>query len=84
MESTIQELIQNIVVEICDFKNDVDVKEIPGDASSIIEIHVNKKDQGKVIGKGGKVIQAIRTIVYTISYRSKKRYNIEVIGEIKE
>jgi len=76
---TIPQLIEIIAKEICDKPDDVKVKEIGGDSSSIIEIHVNKEDQGKMIGKGGKVIQAIRTIVYTVSFKYNKRYTIEVV-----
>ena len=77
----IAQLIETITKEICDFPNDVIVKEITGNTTSIIEIHVKKEDQGKMIGKQGRVIQAIRTIVYTICFRDKKRYTIEVISK---
>jgi len=80
----VKKLIKEIVSIICDYPEDIDIKEIDGKNSSIIEVHVNKKDQGKIIGKKGRVIDAIRTIVYSISYRTGKRYNIEIIGEIKE
>jgi len=75
----IQELIKNIVICLCEYPDDIDVIETEGSISSIIEIHVNKKDQGKIIGKKGSVIQAIRTIIYSISYKYNKRYTIEVI-----
>ena len=78
---TIANLIETITKEICDFPNDVNVKEITGNTTSIIEIHVNKADQGKMIGKQGRVIQSIRTIVYTICFKDKKRYTIEVIAK---
>ena len=80
---SISELIKTIAKEICEKPDQVEVKEIEGDMSSIIEIHVAKEDQGKMIGKMGKVIQAIRTIVYTISFKYNKRYTIEVIATRK-
>ena len=80
----IKELIYDIMKRICDYQDDIQIKEIDGENSSIIEIHVNKKDQGKIIGKRGRVIDAIRTIIYSISYKTNKRYNIEIIGDIKE
>ena len=78
---SIANLIETIAKEICDHPEDVIVKEITGDTTSIIEIHVNKDDQGKMIGRQGRVIQAIRTIIYTICFKNKKRYTIEVIAK---
>lgn len=76
----IADLIKHIVESICEFPDKVNIKEIPGDTASLIEIHVEKADQGKIIGKGGKVIQSIRNIIYSASYKVNKRYTIEVIG----
>ena len=79
----IKNLLETITRSICEYPNDIKILEFPANASSIIEIHVNKNDYGKMIGKHGKVIQAIRTLVYTISFKYKKRYNIEIVSDNK-
>ena len=80
----IKELLEQITKEICEYQEDISVIEFPANISTTIEIHVNSNDYGKMIGKGGKVIQAIRTIIYTISFKYKKRYNIEIISKDKQ
>ncbi len=56
------DLIKTILLEIVSDKNALVVKEEKNDSVLNITINVAKDDMGKVIGKGGKVINAIRTI----------------------
>jgi predicted RNA-binding protein YlqC (UPF0109 family) len=71
-------LVEAMVRGIVDLEDDVDVKEIPGGNTSIIEILVDKSDLGKVIGKGGKTAQSIRNIIYAASFKTKKRYTVDI------
>ena len=71
-------LVQTIVKAIVDCEDDVNVNEIEGGSTSIIEVFVDKSDLGKVIGKGGKTVQNIRNIVYAASFKTNKRYTIEI------
>lgn len=73
-----KELVEDIVKAIVDKPERVKVNEIEGDNSSIIEVKVDKTDLGKVIGKGGKTAQSIRNIVFAASFKTKKRYTIDV------
>ncbi len=71
-------LVETIVKSIVDVENAVQVSEIGGDSTSIIEVFVDKSDLGKVIGKNGKTAQSIRNIVYASSFKTKKRYTINI------
>jgi len=71
-------VIQTIVQAIVDKEDKVQVNEIVGDLTSIIEVFVDKSDLGKVIGKGGKTAQSIRNIVYASSFKTNKRYTIDI------
>ena len=74
-----KDMIEMIIKTIAEKPNDVVVKEVKGDESSIFEISVNKSDLGKLIGKSGKTAQAIRTLVYAACYKyENRRYQIEV------
>lgn len=77
------ELVRTITEEICDNKNKVEVTEIPATSCSIIEVKVSPEDYGKMIGKKGKTAEAIRTIMYAVSHRYSKRYNLEIIKNTK-
>jgi len=73
-----QNLVETIVKGIVDKEDRVEVKEIPGENTSIIEILVDKSDLGKVIGKSGKTAQSIRNIIYASSFKTRKRYTVDI------
>jgi len=74
----ILEMVEAIAKSICDKPDIVKVTEVPGSASSIIDVRVAKEDLGKMIGKGGETAQSIRRIIYAASFKSKKRYNLDI------
>ncbi|MDD3397011.1 MAG: KH domain-containing protein [Clostridia bacterium] len=76
-----EELVLFIVKHLVSCPEQVSVKtEAEDDLNSIIYIKANENDLGKIIGKGGKVVNSIRTIVKTIGNKTSKRYRIK-IGE---
>jgi len=78
-----KKLIEEIVKAIVDDENQVQVNEIEGGSTVIIEITVAKTDLGKVIGKQGKTASSIRNIIYAASFKTKKRYTVDInaVGE---
>jgi len=73
--------IETIAREICEYPDDVIVTEVEARSSSIIEIKVNKADQGKMIGKGGRTADAIRTIIYSCCFKYNKRFTLDIVTE---
>jgi predicted RNA-binding protein YlqC (UPF0109 family) len=55
------------------------VTEINGTSSSVIELKVSKEDVGKIIGKHGRTVVAIRTILNAASAKQKRRCVLEVL-----
>lgn len=80
-ESSIAKTIKTIAQEICEYPEDVIVTEIPAQSTSIIEVKVNKQDQGKMIGKRGKTADAIRTIIYSSSFKYNKRFTLDIVAD---
>lgn len=74
-----KDLLITIVKALVDYPDKVEVKEISGDQSVILELKVAETDRGKVIGKQGRIIRAIRTIVGCSAAKLNKRVVIEVI-----
>lgn len=62
-------LIENLVVN----PDSVSVKEIDCDDYLLIEVIVDEADKGRVIGKGGNIANAIRTIVQASSYANNNK-----------
>jgi len=76
---TMKELIKYISQALVDFPDKVEVNEIIGEQTSVIELHVAKEDIGKVIGKQGRTAQAIRTILSAASAKLHKRTVLEIL-----
>ena len=75
-----EELLTQIIQAIVDKPDEVDIKVIDTENNKIFELRVGDGDLGKVIGKRGKNIMAIRTWLNAASAKSKeKRTILEII-----
>lgn len=74
-----EKLIKNIIVPLVVNPDDVLVRIISEDDEAItIQLLVNEADLGRVIGKGGKIANAMRTIVYAGASKEGKRVQIDI------
>lgn len=74
-----KELIGYIARSLVDNPEEVDVSEVEGNQTTVLELKVAKEDLGKVIGKQGRTAQAMRTILSAVSSKVKKRTVLEII-----
>ena len=74
-----KELIEIIAKALVDYPNEVQVSEVEGANSLVIELKVAKSDIGKVIGKQGRTAQSMRTILNAASRKIKKNAVLEII-----
>lgn len=72
-------LIELTAKMLVDFPDQVEVSEVVGENTTVIELKVAKEDLGKVIGKQGRTARAIRTILNGASTKLKKRTVLEII-----
>jgi len=68
-----KELIEYIVKSIVDNPEEVEVAQIDGESTIVFELRVKQEDVGKVIGKKGRTINAIRTLVNATAAKSGMR-----------
>jgi predicted RNA-binding protein YlqC (UPF0109 family) len=73
-----KELIQTIVQALVDHPEDVVVTESSNENTITYHLSVHKDDIGKVIGKQGRTIHAIRTVVYAAASQQPKRVALHV------
>ena len=76
---TMKELIKFMAQALVDFPDQVEVSEVTGEQTSVIELRVAKEDLGKVIGKQGRTAKAMRTILSAASTKIRKRTVLEII-----
>lgn len=75
----LKDLIEYLVKALVDEPDQVDIKEVEGEESTTYEIRVATGDLGKVIGKQGKIANALRTVAKAAAMRNKKRVYLEII-----
>ncbi len=75
----LKELITFIAKALVDSPDQVEVREVEGEQSSVIELRVAKEDLGKVIGKQGRTARSMRTILSAASTKLRKRAVLDII-----
>lgn len=78
-EGRMKELVEYIAKALVDHPEDVRVEEIAGMRSIIFELRVAPSDMGRVIGKHGRVANAMRSLLRVASTRSGKRAILEIV-----
>jgi len=77
----VKELVEMIAKALVDNPDKVQVIQVEGEQSSILELKVAPEDLGKIIGKQGRNAMAIRVILSAAGMKLKKRLNLEIIEE---
>jgi predicted RNA-binding protein YlqC (UPF0109 family) len=76
----VKDLTEQMVKSVVDSPEQVEITEVEGTDSLILEIRVSQDDMGKVIGRNGRIINAMRTIVSAASAaKGAKRTSLEII-----
>ncbi len=77
--SELKDLIESVSKALVDMPEEVEVNEVLGEQTTVIELKVDKSDLGKVIGKQGRTARALRTILNAASTKLKKRSVLEIV-----
>lgn len=74
-----KELVEIVTKALVDNPDDVRINETQGESIIILEINVSPDDVGKIIGREGRIANAIRTIVKAAAAKQKKKVTVEII-----
>ena len=77
----IKEFLAYIVKNLVDKPEEVHLKEVQGTNTIIYELTVAKGDIGKIIGKEGRTIKAIRTLLVSVASRDNVKVSLEIMEE---
>jgi len=75
MEEFIRYLIKNLV----DQPDNIKINVFDGERSTVVEIEVDSGDVAKLVGRQGRTIKALRTIVMTVAARFGRKVRLEII-----
>jgi len=75
----LKELLEMLAKSLVDHPESVEVSQVEGERSIILELKVAADDMGKVIGKQGRIAQALRTIVKAAAVKEGKKVMVEII-----
>ena len=76
-----KQLVEFIVKSLVEQPDEVHAVEVQSGISSIVELTVARSDMGRVIGKGGRIINSIRRLVQVAAARQGKRVSLELIED---
>jgi predicted RNA-binding protein YlqC (UPF0109 family) len=75
-----RELVEEIAKALVDSPEEVQVTALEGEQTTVFELRVAKQDMGKVIGKQGRIADAIRSILGAAGMKYRKRFVLEILG----
>ncbi len=74
-----RQLVEAIARALVDQPDRVQVKEVEGEQTTVLELRVAQEDLGKVIGKQGKTARAMRTLLAAAGMKIHKRFVLEIL-----
>lgn len=74
-----KELIEMIARALVDNPEQVNVREVIGEQTTVLELRVSQSDLGKIIGKQGRTARAIRTLLGASGMKLRKRFVLEIL-----
>jgi len=77
--SAVKDLVEYITKSLADKPEDVHISEIEGETSLVLEMRVASEDMGRMIGRGGRTINAMRSLSRVLGAKMGKKVTLEII-----
>lgn len=74
-----KDFVQMIITSLVDHEDQVEIHEIVGEKTLMYEVRVADGDVGKIIGRNGRTINAIRTLLRAATVKDNKKVILEVL-----
>jgi predicted RNA-binding protein YlqC (UPF0109 family) len=75
----VKELVEAIAKALVDNPDQVQVRAVEDENLTVLELRVHASDLGKVIGRQGRIAQAIRTILSAAGGKLRKHFTLEIL-----
>lgn len=76
---SLKDLVEFMAKSLVDSPDQVQVNEVVGEQTTVVELRVAKDDLGKIIGKQGRTARSMRTILNAASTKLQKRSVLEIV-----
>ncbi|MBU1022718.1 KH domain-containing protein [bacterium] len=76
-----RELLISIVKELVDHPEAVEVNDVVGERTTVLELKVHPDDIGKVIGRKGRIINSLRVIIKSAAVKEGKIITLELLSQ---
>lgn len=74
-----KDLLEYVVKSLVNNPDKVQIDESENDGEVVFEVRVAPEDMGRIIGKGGRIAKAVRSLMKAASFKENKRVNVEII-----
>lgn len=75
----VRELVEEIAKALVDIPEQVVVREVQGEQTTVLELRVAPSDLGKVIGKQGRTARSVRTLLGAVGMKLNRRFTLEIL-----
>jgi hypothetical protein len=75
----VKDLVTEIAKALVDIPEEVNVREVEGEQTTVLELRVAPSDLGKVIGKQGRTARSIRTLLGAAGMKLNRRFTLEIL-----
>jgi len=76
-----KEAVENIVLALADEKEAVEVSDYEDGNTTVIEVRVAESDMGRLIGRQGRTVKAIRSLLFFAGQKYKRRFNLQILED---
>ncbi|MEO8074139.1 MAG: KH domain-containing protein [Acidobacteriota bacterium] len=74
-----KEAVEKIITSLVSNKEAVEVSETVHDKLSVIQVRVGEGDMGRIIGREGRTVKAIRSLLFYASQKQHMRFQLDLI-----
>jgi uncharacterized protein len=82
-EDVLKEVLEAIAKVLVDYPEEVQVHSVEGQEMTVLELRVHPEDLGKVIGRYGRMAEALRTILGAAGRKLHKRVTVEILDSLR-